>query len=212
MDNAFDALKSGAFSYPEFCDYITLNMAEYIKGKSRSDFLDIATEFVEYDFEFLYEFGERAITLLHTIGIESFVISGAPQEPLMAYGEKMKFKVIGSLEFAVDHSGKYNGTILKNSGPKERKKQIIEKILKNYGIKIAFGDSESDLCFLNAAEIGILLKTEKLLPKPLLKSNPRLLIKTPSELNASLHQFIKQIRIKEEKKQKSTNSSSSSYF
>lgn len=180
--------KCREIDYEDFCKNVGIAYAQGLIGQSKREIYGIAQEFAIKYSECIHKFVYKAISLLNKRGIPIFVISGAPIEPLTAFSKAIGFQVLGGLEAFINSKGVYEGKVLVNCGLVKEKERIVKRVSLKKRILLAFADSVSDIPFLTASKISILVSSSIVDPPEVKKEN--IYIYNPNELNDIIEELI----------------------
>jgi phosphoserine phosphatase len=114
----------------------------------------IATEFVAHDRGHLRPFAVHLLEQLHRLGLNPTVISGAPLFVLREYATFLPLKDVWGLDVTYDGQKWEAG---RNTGLSVVKASIVRELTEAHRVLVAFGDSQSDVPLLDAAELPVVV-------------------------------------------------------
>lgn len=152
FNNYMQEYRIKRLSHDQFAEKFCLEYCDYFKGYSVDIFEKIANEYISNDFQYIHKFTEPLFEFLSIYKIEVYVITGAPQIVINKYKDIFNITKVLGFDPDVDNKGILTGKVKNNYG--YNKKSIIQEIInKRHDKIIGFGDSESDLPFLENSDI-----------------------------------------------------------
>jgi phosphoserine phosphatase len=151
----FHADKS--YKYEVFCRDMADAYAAGLAGKTREAVLAAAAAFVEADMENIFRFVRPLCELFAEQHMAVIVISGAPEVPLAQYASALGLEIGGALCLE-SQEGRYTGRWLDNCGLSASKQDAVARVSASSDVVMAFGDSDSDMPLLAAAQFRFLVR------------------------------------------------------
>jgi phosphoserine phosphatase len=143
---------SGSLEYEDFCDEMGKAYAAGLAGRSPSEIVAAARQFVKHDRP-MFPFVRELWRLFEAEALAVTVISGAPAEILDQYAGTIGFDVGGALQPEIKNQ-RYTGHLLENVGLREYKLAAVQRMISNSSVVIALGDAVSDLPLLEVASVA----------------------------------------------------------
>jgi phosphoserine phosphatase len=151
----FHAAKS--YKYEVFCRDMADAYAAGLAGQTREVVLAAAAAFVDADMENIFRFVRPLCELFAEQHMAVIVISGAPEVPLAQYASALGLEIGGALCLE-SQEGRYTGRWLENCGLSASKQDAVARVSASSDVVMAFGDSDSDMPLLAAAQFRFLVR------------------------------------------------------
>jgi phosphoserine phosphatase len=154
---------AGLLAHDEFAIEAARVYATSLRGRTTNAVRRVAERFVEADAVRLNRWSRSLVAELrrHSIGV--VVVSGAPEEILEVYMERLRLDAVYGLKLAA-RQGKYSGSIRRNPGASGVKGAIIDRlVMSNHRrIRLALGNSGSDMPLFSASPVSIIVDDDSL--------------------------------------------------
>ena len=147
--------------YDDLSRNAPLIYARGLKGQRVTDICGLALEYVREDSQ-LYPHSIPIFDMLHQKNITIAVLSGAPQEVLDAFSERLDIEIVIGITVRMLSSGEFfSGVLGRNSALVEVKRRQVERLRRKFNILLAIGDSSADIPLLMAAKVPIVLNDNR---------------------------------------------------
>jgi len=160
----FREIKKGKLNYEKWCNEWGVSWARGMKNQEEEVIKSYAKEFF-YNFKKnIYLASYELTSLLIKKNYSLNCLSIGASEVINIAAEELKIKDSLSTKLEII-KGIYTGSLLTNIHIPGNKEKVLQKIIASKGINleksIGFGDSESDICFLEMVENPILLNPKE---------------------------------------------------
>ncbi len=161
----YRSYQGGDIAYEDFAQTVVEAYVLAMTGCDAHALDTLGREFAEGDRGAIKPFARPLIDVLTARGVEIFVVSGAPSEPLRAHARWLGITHVRGLELA-RLNGRLIGHLLGGNTALATTKEAIAKALVAEGAEVLFamGDSEADLPLYAHANLAVQVRGSELLP------------------------------------------------
>lgn len=163
VDDLRNAYLAKNISYDELVERWAIVWARGIGGRSFSEVMDEAIDFIKNSLHMFYEEGQKLMSLMKDNGFKTYIVSSAMHEIVKPSADFLRMDGYFSTEAEVKE-GFYTGKILTDIHALDGKKRTISKLLEKFEIKqvdFAFGDSIADVGMLEKARIPVAINADE---------------------------------------------------
>ncbi|MGI8425303.1 MAG: HAD family hydrolase [Actinomycetota bacterium] len=161
MKELLEDYRSGEVNYRHLVRKAAELYAKCIAEVAVEHVTSLADQFAQEDRRSLFDFVPSLLQRLHAKEIATVVVSGAPVEVLQAYRRMLPIDRIYGL-VVERRNGYFTGSIQLNHGLMGKKREVVAALLaEGYTIKLAAGNSTSDLPLLEHPERRFLISDEQ---------------------------------------------------
>ncbi len=157
-----------ACHYGEFARNLVAAFGEGVKDKKREEVENAARKYIKSHPEKKFSFTDGLVNLVKEMGYTAIVISASPHEIILPFSESLGIDTTFATKYETDNDV-FTGRVLVNCALAETKKRILKDYARESGADLAsscgFGDSESDLGFLEMVGYPVALNPSAKLEK-----------------------------------------------
>lgn len=153
--------QAGGVGYEQLATQSGEALALGLGGVAVDSLRRLAAVFARKDAARLRPFTIALLELLERHRARVVVISGAPEEPLLAHGKRLGLSVLRGLRLEAK-AGLYTGRVAENPGTSVAKQALIDELVggDTVPVLLAMGDTVSDLPLLAVADVRVVMGDE----------------------------------------------------
>lgn len=189
FEHDLNQYKNKQITYTELAKNLIQYYADGLKGQQQKTILEHSKNFIKKHYNDYYEYTPKLLN--HIKNKKKLIaITGSPIELMQIMNEDLNFDEIHATELIIK-DGIYTGKIKKNLATYDEKTKTIQEYFQNNTSEgsIGFGDTESDISFLENVKIPIAINPNNKL-KEHAKSNNWTILENENEVINKIKQIL----------------------